>query len=119
MIRNLTRFRSVLMALTLAAAGCGFAQPPDITGIGLSGSRTALDTLVIEGDSVYVICSYTAGPEWTIEDVGFRADSLAQVRLYFYDLFAPAGSPVNGTTVPDQRAGGGPADQRGSPSNCD
>ena len=55
MIRNLTRFRMVVTALALAAAACGFAQPPDITGIGLSGSRTALDTLVIEGDSVHVI----------------------------------------------------------------
>ncbi|MCX6600245.1 MAG: T9SS type A sorting domain-containing protein [bacterium] len=100
MIRNLTRFRMVVTALTLAAAACGFAQPPDITGIGLSGSRTALDTLVIEGDSVHVICSYVAGPEWTVENVGFQPDSLDQVRLYFYDLFAPAGSPLTGATVP-------------------
>jgi hypothetical protein len=100
MIRNLTRFRTVLMALALAAAACGFAQPPDITGIGLSGSRTALDTLVFEGDSVHVICSYVASTEWNVVDVGFQGDSLGLVRLYFYDLSAPSGSPLNGTTVP-------------------
>jgi len=100
MIRNLTRFRMVVTALALAAAACGLAQPPDITGIGLSGSRTALDTLVIEGDSVHVICSYAASPEWTVEGVGFQTDSLDRVRLYFYDLIAPAGSPVIGATVP-------------------
>ena len=37
MIRKLTRFRTVVTALALAAAVCGFAQSPIITGIGLSG----------------------------------------------------------------------------------
>lgn len=99
MIRTLTRFRPVLTALALAAAVCGFAQPPVITGIGLSGSRTTLDTLVFEGDSVHVICSFFTGPQWTVENIGFHDDSLGWVRLHFYDVFSPVGSPVASSTV--------------------
>ena len=99
MIRKLTRFRTVVTALALAAAVCGFAQSPIITGIGLSGSPTVLDTLVFEGDAVNVICSFFTGPEWTVENIGFRADSLGWMRLHFYDVFSPVGSPLASSTV--------------------
>lgn len=103
MIRTLTRFRTALAALIFVASGACFAQSPVILGIGLSGSRTALDSIVVNGDSVFVISQYFSGPNWSVENVGYRADSLGLVRLYFYEFTVPADVPVSSAVYPVSR----------------
>ena len=100
MIRIPIRFRIALMIVLLAGASEGYAQQPFITGIGLSGSRVALDTLVVEGDSVYAITQFVSGPTWHVVTVGSHGDSLNQVRIHFYNYWVPFGLPIESRRVP-------------------
>ncbi len=83
----------LLGLLLMALASSGVAQVPQLQGIGLSGDARQLDTLLVQGDSLFVIASYTSGAEWHVVGVGLNADSLDFVRLFFYPDSAPSGDP--------------------------
>ncbi len=86
----------VILILTVTA---GFAQPIDPQGIGLSGTRQLLDSLVQDGDSVYVLTSYETEEGWSAVGVGLDANALHQVRLHAYTQFVPTDTAVQSYSV--------------------
>ncbi|HEY3294716.1 MAG TPA: T9SS type A sorting domain-containing protein [bacterium] len=85
----------MLLGLLLAVvAPNAFAQLPEVQGIGLSGSPGVRDSIVFNGDSLYVIASYIAGPEYPIAGVGLERDSLQMIRVYLHPDTIPGREPI-------------------------
>lgn len=84
----------IALVLSLLLCGGAAAQIPVLTGLGLSGRAGMLDSLVVDGDTLQIIASFTETPDWNVAGVGFRADSLHWLRLYVYSQGIPAGTPA-------------------------
>jgi hypothetical protein len=95
-----TSLALLVIFLIVAFATRASAQLPEILGMGVSGSRTVRDTIVINGDSLHVIVSYQAGSEGTVAGVGLDADSLDQIRVFFHPDSVPFRSPVGDVVLP-------------------
>ncbi len=83
----MVRTRILLVLLVLLALGlCGsaLAQAPVLTGLGLSGGSALSDTLVVEGDSLHVLASYTSAANWLGFGPALNRDSLGVVAIHLY-----------------------------------
>lgn len=73
-----------LIALALLCAGSLFAQQPEILGIGLSGSPTFRDVEITNNDSIFVVVSYNANPNFHPVSVARSDEDTNIVLLYGY-----------------------------------
>ncbi|MDD5087422.1 MAG: T9SS type A sorting domain-containing protein [bacterium] len=90
---------AALAATALLIAVSGHAQDITPEGIGLSRQATVRDTLVADGDSVFLIVSFQAESGWTVAGLGMSAQEFHQLRLHAYATTAPAGTPLQTFTV--------------------
>lgn len=66
-----------------------------IRGVGLSGQPTALDSVVEQGDEVFVITEIQVPQEWNIDALQMPGQSRWVVRALFYSQPTPFGNPVS------------------------
>ncbi|MBK6765896.1 MAG: T9SS type A sorting domain-containing protein [bacterium] len=66
-----------------------------IRGVGLSGQPTAIDSVVEQGDEVFVIAQIEVPQDWNIDALQVEGSPRWQVRALFYSLPTPFGNPVS------------------------
>jgi hypothetical protein len=80
----MTRYKEILVILVfMVFAATGSAQV-SMTGIGLSGSPIVRDTVVVDGDTVHVIATFTTFAGWNVTHAALATDSLDQVHVHFF-----------------------------------
>ncbi|MCB9367888.1 MAG: T9SS type A sorting domain-containing protein [Calditrichaeota bacterium] len=70
-----------------------------IDGFGISGSETVRDTLVEQGDNIYVLLTVQTPEGWTIDGAGLQDESADVATIYFYSVAVPIGNPSNSAVV--------------------
>ncbi|MBU0692129.1 T9SS type A sorting domain-containing protein [bacterium] len=96
-IHKVITFFCVSMMAFLAGIVSG--QDFDITGIGISGSRTGLDIEVRPGDSAFVVVSFEGDLLLRVTGVSLGEETLNQMGLFFYSALVPDSQSFMGTTT--------------------
>lgn len=89
----------LLLGLVLALACSTVRAQFVVTGFGLSGSPTVLDSVVSPGEEVWVLLRVEVPAGWTIEGVGQSERPRFQLSGFYYDVEPPAGEPSAGQTL--------------------
>ncbi|MBK6910609.1 MAG: T9SS type A sorting domain-containing protein [bacterium] len=86
-------FSAACLMLLLGWAGAAHAQQFDVTGFGLSGSGTVLDSVVSPTEIAFVVLAVDVPAGWDISGVARQDSTHWQVRALFYDTGVPSGDP--------------------------
>lgn len=77
------------LCVIMLSGGLAFGQDFDLTGIGISGSRTGLDIEVRSGDSAYVVISFEGDELLNVTGLCLGEANLNEMGLYFYSNSSP------------------------------
>jgi len=99
MFHRMKRIFGTLAMTMLLIAARAFAQEITLDGIGLSGQAAARDTVVIEGDSVFLIAAFQTSPGWSAAGLGLDAQAFHQLRLHAYLNATPGGTVAQTFTM--------------------